>query len=154
MSFRIRGLQPAQFRPLFALDDATLLERGMRAMIIDEPNSAPCRVALRDVEPGERVLLLQYAHQLANTPYRSGGPIFISEHSSEPFDRIDVLPQMFSNRPLSVRAYDGEGMMVTADVAHADPRLLFKEFFSDSSVEYVHVHLARRGCYACRVERG
>ena len=152
MSFRIRGLEPAQFRPLFALDDDTLVARGMRGMVIDEPNSAPCRVTLCDVEPGERVLLLQYAHQTANTPYRAGGPIFVSAKASEPFDRIDELPQMLSNRPLSIRAYDRGGMMVNADVAY-DPRRLFDEFLSDPAVEYLHVHLARRGCYACRVDR-
>jgi hypothetical protein len=109
-------------------------------------------VTLRDVEPGERVLLLQYAHQTANTPYRAAGPIFVSEKASEPFDRIDELPQMLSNRPLSIRAYDREDMMVNADVAY-DPRRLLDEFLLDPIVEYLHVHLARRGCYACRVER-
>jgi hypothetical protein len=152
MSFRIRGLEPAQFRPLFALADDALVARGMRGMVIDEPNSAPCRVTLRDVEPGERVLLLQYAHQTANTPYRAAGPIFVSKKASEPFDRIDELPQMLSNRPLSIRAYDREDMMVNADVAY-DPRRLLDEFLSDPRVEYLHVHLARQGCYACRVER-
>ena len=153
MSFRIRGLEPAQFRPLFALAEVALSARGMRGMIIDEPNSAPCRVTLRDVEPGERVLLLQYAHQTANTPYRAAGPIFVSERASEPFDRADELPTMFSNRLLSVRAYDGEGMMLNAEVAESDPRHLFKDFFADPAVDYLHVHLARRGCYACRVDR-
>src|SRR5438876_6918741 len=95
MDFRIRGLEPAHFHSLFALGEAELIARGMRAMVIDEPNSAPCRIKLRDVEPGERVLLLQYAHQPANTPYRSGGPIFVSENASEPFDCINELPQMF-----------------------------------------------------------
>lgn len=153
MDFRIRGLDPAQFHSLFALNEAELINRGMRAMVIDEPNSAPCRVKLRDVEPGERVLLLQYAHQTAKTPYRSAGPIFVSETAAEPFDHINELPQMFSNRPLSVRAYDTEGMMVNADVAFSDPRHLLNDFLSDPAVEYVHVHLARRGCYACRVDR-
>jgi hypothetical protein len=152
MSFRIRGLEPVQFRHLFALADVALVARGMRGMVIDEPNSAPCRVTLRDVEPGERVLLLQYAHQTANTPYRAAGPIFVSEKASEPFDRIDELPQMLSNRPLSIRAYDREGMMVNAEVAY-DPRRLIDEFLSDPTVDYLHVHLARRGCYACRVDR-
>lgn len=153
MSFRIRGLEPVQFRPFFALDDVSLVARGMRSMVIDEPNSAPCRVTLRDVEPGERVLLLQFAHQTANTPYRAAGPIFVSENGSGPFDRIDELPPMFANRPLSIRAYDGEGMMVNADVVQTDPRRMFEGFLSDPAVEYLHVHLSRRGCYACRVDR-
>lgn len=153
MSFRIRGLDPIQFRPYFAFDEAALVERGMRAMVIDEPNSGPCRVTLRDVEPGERVLLLNYAHQTARTPYRSAGPIFVSELGTQPFDEVDTLPPMFAGRPLSVRAYDNEGMMVDADVTTSDPRALFTQFLRDGATAYMHVHLARRGCFACRVDR-
>ena len=52
MSFRIRGLQPNQFEPLFALDDTALEERSMRRVGIDAPHSAPCRVTLEDAAPG------------------------------------------------------------------------------------------------------
>jgi hypothetical protein len=153
MSFRIRGLEPNQFRHVFDLDEDALIKSGMRSMVIDAPNSAPCRVSLRDVDPGERVVLLQYAHQTAFTPYRSSGPIFVSEGARQAFDRIDELPPLFTNRPLSVRAYDTEGMMINAGVAHSDPRKLIDTFFADQATNYVHVHLARRGCFACRVDR-
>ena len=153
MSFRIKGLEPNQFRHVFALDEGALVKSGMRSMVIDAPNSAPCRVSLRDGDPGERVVLLHYAHQTALTPYRSAGPIFVSEGAQVAFDRIDELPPLFANRPLSVRAYDKEGMMIDADVAHDDPRKLFDQFFSDAATDYIHVHLARRGCFACRVDR-
>ena len=153
MSFRIRGLEPKQFRHIFSLDEGALVESGMRSMVIDAPNSAPCRVSLRDVDPGERVVLLQYAHQTAFTPYRAAGPIFVGEGATQAFDGTDELPPMFANRPLSVRAYDSQGMMIDADVAHSDPRKLFETFFADGATDYIHVHLARRGCFACRVDR-
>ena len=153
MSFRIRGLDPAQFRPFFALDDNALVACHIRSLVIDEPDSGPCRVTLRDVAPGERVLLLQYAHQTVDTPYRSGGPIFVSEHGLERFDGVDVLPPVFTGRTLSVRAYDKDGMMIDADVVDSDPRGLFSRYFSDPATDYVHVHFARRGCFACRVDR-
>lgn len=153
MSFRIRGLEPEQFRHVFSLDEAALAKSGMRSMVIDAPNSAPCRVSLRDVDPGERVVLLRYAHQTANTPYRSAGPIFVSEGAKKAFDRVGELPPMFANRPLSVRAYDKDGMMIDADMTQSDPRKLFEQFFSGAATDYIHVHLARRGCFACRVDR-
>ena len=153
MSFRIRGLDPAQFRPFFALDNDALVARHMRSLVIDAPHSAPCRVTLRDVAPGERVLLLHYVHQSADTPYRTGGPIFVSEHGVEHFDGIDVLPPVFTGRTLSVRAYDKEGMMIDADSVESDPSGLFSRYFSDPATDYVHVHFARRGCFACRVDR-
>jgi len=153
MSFRIRGLAPEQFRHVFVLDEDGLVKSAMRSMVIDAPNSAPCRVSLRDADPGERVVLLNYAHQTALTPYRSAGPIFVSEGAKEAFDRVDELPPMFANRPLSIRAYDQVGMMIDADVTHSDPRKLIEQFFADAATDYIHVHLARRGCFACRVDR-
>jgi hypothetical protein len=153
MSFRILGLQPAQFEPLFALDDLALAERSMRKVAIDEPHSAPCRVTLEDAEPGERVILLPFAHHVAHSPYRAAGPIYVRETARAAFDRIDELPPVFSGRLLAVRAYDAHGMMLDAEVADSDPRELFTRFFADPATDYIHVHCARRGCYSCRVER-
>jgi hypothetical protein len=44
-------------------------------------------------------------------------------------------------------------MMVDADVTTDDPRPLFTQFLRDGATAYLHVHLARRGCFACRVDR-
>jgi hypothetical protein len=153
MSFRIRGLTPGQFEPLLVLSDSELVARGMRRELIDEPHASPCRVTLADADPGEHVILLPFAHQTADSPYRAGGPIYVRERAREPFDRIDELPPVFSARMLSVRAYDAHGMMIHADIADSDPRELFTQFFSDPATDYLHVHYARRGCYSCRVDR-
>ena len=153
MSFRIRGLQPAQFEALFALSDETLEERSMRRVGVDEPHSAPCRVTLEDAEPGERLILLPFAHHPAHSPYRAAGPIFVRELARQAFDRVDELPPVFSGRLLSVRAYDAQGMMLDAEIVDSDPRELFTRFFADPTTDYIHVHYARRGCYSCRVER-
>ncbi len=153
MSFRIRGLQPAQFEPLFALDDTALSERHMRRMNVDEPESVPCRITLDFAKTGERVILLPFAHQMASSPYRASGPIFVREGQRAPFDRIDELPAVFAGRLLSVRGYDADGMMIHADVAKSDPTPLFTQFFADPRTETLHVHNAWRGCYSCRVER-
>jgi hypothetical protein len=153
MSFRIRGLEASQFSPLFALSDAELAERSMRRVLIDEPHAAPCRITLQDADPGERVLLIPFAHHMAHSPYRASGPIYIRGGGRPAFDRIDALPPVFQGRLLAVRAYDETGMMTDADVVENDPRALFDKFFADPAVDYLHVHYARRGCYSCRVER-
>ena len=152
MSFRIHGLAAAQFAPLFALDDAQLAERSMRAVVADAPRSAPCRISLEDAALGERLILLPFAHHVAHSPYRASGPIFVRE-DVETFDRVDELPPVFDGRLLSVRAYDAQGLMTDADVVESDPRALFEKFFADPAVDHLHVHYARRGCYSCRVER-
>jgi hypothetical protein len=153
MSFRIRGLSPEPFQELFALDDDELGRRAVRRVTAEEPHAAPCRVTLEDAEPGERLLLLPFDHQTAHSPYRASGPIFVREAARTPFDRIGELPTVFNRRVLSVRAYDAAGLMTDADIVESDPRRLFETFFADREVETIHVHFARRGCFACRVDR-
>src|ERR1700742_4016800 len=120
-SFRIRGLDAAQFAPLFALGDADLAERSMCRVVADAPRSAPCRVTLADAAPGERLILLPFAHHMAHSPYRASGPIFVREAAGAAFDRTGELPPVFSGRLLAVRAYDGDGMMTEAEVVESDP---------------------------------
>jgi hypothetical protein len=154
MSFRYVGLPPNPFAPLSALSDDELLGRGIRRMIVDEKPGFPCRVTLEDAEPGESVLLLPFEHQPAHSPYRASGPIFVREEAKHAFDQVCAPPASLSGRMLSVRAYAQDGMMVDADVTPGeDLEPLLERFFADKSVAYIHVHYARRGCYAARVER-
>ena len=71
MSFRIEGLAPDSFQPLFSLDDEALAGRGMRRQVADHKPGFPCRVSLEDAEPGEEVLLLNYEHHPADSPSES-----------------------------------------------------------------------------------
>jgi hypothetical protein len=151
--FRFQGLAKAPFAEFFALDDAALAARGMQRMVADEKPGFPCRVSLEDAEPGERVLALSYDHQPAHSPYRARGPIFVREAAGEAFDSADV-PPVLRTRLLSLRAYDRDGVMVDADVIEgANVEALLTRLFAREDTDYVHVHYARRGCYACVVER-
>lgn len=154
MNYQLRGLEPAQFEGLFDLDDAALAERGMRRMRVDRPVGFPCRVSLEDAPVGEEVLLLPFAHQPGRSPYRASGPIFVRRGRAAAARIIGALPSYLTLRPLSVRAYDAADEMVDAEVvdgAEAEP--LLRRFLGRADVAYLHVHYARRGCYACRVER-
>jgi len=149
MSFRIRGLDPEPYQPLFDLSDEALAQRGVRRMTADVPFSAPCRVSLEDAEPGERLLLLSYLHQGAATPFRQAGPIFVREGARQAYDAADRIPSAFARRMLSARAYDGEGMMLEGDLVNG-PELgpLLETWLARPEVDVVHLHYARRGCYA------
>ncbi|MDR0184317.1 DUF1203 domain-containing protein [Lysobacter arvi] len=151
--FRIHALSAAQFQPLFDLSDDALAARDIRRVTADEANSFPCRVSLRDAEPGERLLLLAYEHHAVATPYRASGPIFVRQDAAEARPAIAEVPDQLRRRLLSVRAY-GEGMMRIADVVegHAVETLVAK-FFARPDVDTLHVHFARYGCYACRITR-
>ncbi|HUO93415.1 MAG TPA: DUF1203 domain-containing protein [Rhizomicrobium sp.] len=154
MPFRYIGLSPETFAPLLALDDDALQARGMRRMIVDAKPGFPCRVTLEDAEPGERVLLVPFEHQPAHSPYRASGPIFVRENARATWDHVGEVPPALRARLLSVRAYAEDGMMIDADVtdgAALEP--LLERLFANPDVAYAHVHNARRGCYAARVER-
>jgi hypothetical protein len=154
MPFRYMGLPRAQFEPMFAMSEAELGARGAQRMIVDEKPGFPCRVSLADAEPGEPVLLLSFAHQHAQSPYKASGPIFVREGAREPYDSNRNPPVFATGRLLSARAYDAAGMMIDADVADSnDLESLLAKLFAGDETDYVHVHYARRGCFAARVER-
>jgi hypothetical protein len=68
---------------------------------------------------------------------------------------INDVPDQQRRRLLSVRAYDAAHSMLDAEVAPGtELESLIERFFASPSVAYLHVHNARRGCYACRVDRG
>ena len=64
----------------------------------------------------------------------------------------DDIPDQLTRRLLSVRAYDGNHMLVDADVVQGDElEDAAQRLLRDAS--YLHVHNAGRGCYAARIER-
>jgi hypothetical protein len=154
MKYRITGLEPDQFQEFFGMSDEDLAKRGIVRSVVHEKPGVPCRISLQDAEVGERVLLLNYEHQRAASPYRSSHAIFIREKPVQRFDAMDVIPEALRIRTLSVRAFDGSGMMVDADIvggAELEPAI--ERLFEDSQAAYLHLHNAKRGCYVARVDR-
>jgi hypothetical protein len=153
MSFRITGLSPGPFRPLFDLPDQALHRLGAQRVFADEPR-LPCRVSIAHAALGEEMLLVNYEHQAANTPYRARHAIYVRRLADRPFDAVDSVPDVLTSRLLSVRAFDAGHMMIAADVCEgAATRDLFEGLLADPKASYLQVHYARHGCYAARVER-
>ena len=154
MSFRITGLEPEPFAPLFALTDEALEAHTARRVLIERERSAPCRVTLEDARAGEHVLLVNYQHQPAPTPFRASHAIFVREGARERFDRIDEVPSALRQRMLSLRAFDADGMMIDASLTDGgEVEGALETFFANPDIVYVHLHYATRGCYAARAER-
>ena len=154
MNFQISGLPLAEFRPLFALTDAELAERGIVRRVADANPGFPCRVSLADAQIGERLLLLNYEHLAVASPYRSRHAIFVRENASEARPAVNEIPAVLSRRLLSVRAYDQAGMMLAADVVPgSELESAIAAMFGDPAVTYLHVHNAKPGCFAARVDR-
>jgi hypothetical protein len=153
MSFRILGLSPDPFRPLFAMTDNQLHALGARRVIADDPR-LPCRVSMEHAKVDEELLLLNFEHQPANTPYRSTHAIYVRKVADKAFEGIGIVPEVLASRLLSVRAFDARHMMIDAEVCDgAEAAQMFERFLANPEASYLQAHNARRGCYAARVER-
>ena len=154
MTFRISALPAAPFAPLFGLSDRDLAARGVVRRIADRQPGFPCRVSLQDAGVGEAVLLLNYEHLPAPGPYRSGHAIYVREHAIECRPDVDEVPEVLRTRLLSVRAFDADGFMLDAEVVDgAGVGEVVNRLFGDQRVDFLHLHNAKPGCYAARVDR-
>jgi hypothetical protein len=155
MSYVVSGLPVAPFEPLFGLSDAALAAQGMVRIVASTNAFFPCRVLLEDAKPGETLLLLNYEHQPADTPYRARHAIFVNEAARETRRCVDRMPDILATRRLiSLRAFDKPGMMIDADIVPGpDVEATASRMLADPRTAYIHAHNAARGCYAARIER-
>lgn len=154
MPFVVSALPAAQFQPLFELSEAALAEQGIIRRAVDGPGS-PCRVTLEDAKAGETVLLMNFEHQPANTPFRSRHAIFVREGATDRRFSPGEIPPAFAARPfLSLRAFDDAGMMIDADITPTTelPEAI-ERLLAHPDAAYLHAHYAGAGCYAARIDR-
>ena len=154
MTYRITGLDPAPYKPLFGLSDAELEKRGVARMTVTERPSFPCRISLTDRDLGEQVLLLNHvSHDVAN-PYRASHAIFVTEGEDAPAEYVDQVPPVFETRTLSLRGFDADGMMADAVLAQpGEADATIRKLFANPAIETIHAHNASRGCFSAKIER-
>ena len=152
-TYRVKGLDPAPFKPLFSLSDEELESRGIVRMTVSSP-TFPCRVSLTDRALGETVLLLNHvSHDVAN-PYRATHAIFVTEGEEQAAEYVDQVPPVFEKRVLSLRGFDSEGMMADAILTQpgeADAGI--RKLFANPEIQTIHAHNATRGCFSAKIER-
>jgi Protein of unknown function (DUF1203) len=154
MDFRLQGLDGKQFGHLYGLSDEALTELGAKRYTVDAKPGFPDRVEVRDLEIGETAILINFEHLAVETPYRSRHAIFVREGAIQSLDVINVVPEVIRIRPISLRAFDAIGNMLHADLVEGENlSSAISEFFRDADVAYLHVHFAKRGCYAALVTR-
>jgi len=154
MNYQISPLPLSEFQHLMNLDDESLARQGVIRLRADAKPGFPCRISLQDAEPGESVLLLNYEHQSVASPYRSSHAIIIRENAEQANPFVNKIPEQFRVRVLSVRGFDDTGMMIEADVVDGENlESAIVEMFGNAAVEYLHIHNAKPGCFAARVDR-
>ena len=153
MTYRVTGLNPMPFRPLFGLGDEELATHGAVRMTVSSP-SFPCRVSLTDREIGETVLLLNHvSHDVAN-PYRSSHAIFVTESDEDAAEYVNRVPPVFEKRILSLRAFDADGMMVDAALAQpGEADAVIRRLLENEWIDHIDAHNAIRGCFSARIDR-
>ena len=153
MTYRVTGLDPAPFKPLFGLPDDELAKQGIVRMTVDSP-TFPCRVSLTDRAVGETVLLLNHVSHDADGPYRATHAIFVTESDDEAASYVDQVPPVFEKRILSLRGFDEQGMMVEAALAQpGEADAVIRRMFENEWVDHIDAHNAIRGCFSARIER-
>ena len=154
MSFQIHALSGAQFEPLFAMTDSELAKIRASRMTADAKSGYPCRVSLVDAEPGETVILVNYAHQPGDSPFRATHAIYVRENAEQAFPDVGTIPAYLETRLISIRAFDEKHFMIDADVvdgSHLSESI--PTMLKDPKTAYLHLHNAKPGCFAARVTR-
>jgi hypothetical protein len=152
MNFTVHGLSPEPFRPLYGLSDIELAARRARRVVVNG-SGFPERIEMRDAQAGETLLLVNFEHQSADTPYRSSHAIYVREGATETWSG-DHLPEVMRKRLLSLRAFSADGSMVDADVVEGrEAERVIERLLGEERVAYLHAHYAKPGCYAARIDR-
>lgn len=154
MAFRITGLDPTPFRPLFVLDDHALAARGAARVRADASPGYPDRISLTDAAPGDTLLLINHVHLPGDTPYRASHAIYVNQRADRAYDAVDTIPPALRVRLLSLRAFDARDWLLDADVVDgADAAQTIERLLAHPQAAYVHAHYAKPGCYAARIVR-
>lgn len=155
MDFIVRGLPAENFRHLYGKGDSELKAQGVHPSIVDSKPGAPCRVSLTDLEPGARVLLLNYSHLDIDSPYRSAHAIYVADGAETARLEPGEVPEVIAVRALvSVRAFDASGMMLDARLVNGpEAGPVFRDMLAGAGVAYLHTHTAARGCFLAHVDK-
>ena len=91
---------------------------------------------------------------MSQAPADASHAIFVVEGAKRRYDRIDEIPDVMRSRILSLRAFDGDDMIVDADVIDGTKAEgLVERFLGNPKVAYIQAHYAKFGCFAARIER-
>ncbi len=153
-SYVVTGLPLDEFAPLFGLSDEALAERGVVRRVVDSPVGYPSRVELEDAQVGDTVLLLNYEHQPADTPFRASHAIFVNEKARATGRSVGKLPGALAVRDVSLRAFRQDGMMIEgAYTPKGEVEAGIARILANPDVAYIHAHTVGWGCYLARIDR-
>lgn len=123
-----------------------------RIVVVDAPNSNPCRHCLRWAKPGETVILFPYQAIPSGRPYSECGPIFVHSNRCVRYDQPGYPPAFREGRVF--RAYNSGCDIIDAVLPDGErPEAVIEKLFENPDTAFVHARSATRGCYTFQVER-
>lgn len=154
MTFQAHAVCRDAFTPLFDLPDEALATHRAVRVTVDSNPGYPDRVSMRDAELGETLILVNFEHQAADSPYRARHAIYVSPTAEPATLQPGELPPYFMGRVIALRAFDEAGMIVGAELVEgAQARPAIEGLLADPTAAYLHAHFAKYGCFAARIER-
>lgn len=154
MDFQITPLDVDAFKHLFALSDDELAARQACRQVVTATPGTPCRVSMQDAEVGETVILFNYQHQPADSPYQATHAVFVRENAKQARLAVNEVPDVIRSRLMSLRFFDHGHMMIDADVVAGDGVAdALSSAFENEEIAYVHLHNAKPGCFAAEAHR-
>lgn len=154
MSFQFKSINENQFSHFYGLSDDKLKAHNVIPYIATSKPGYPCRVTLKDAEPGERLLLINYVHLNTSSPYHASHAIFVKEGAKAASCEVNEIPEIVANRLLSIRAFDNQHMMLDATVCEGkDVVSHINQLFSHTNITLLQIHTAKRGCFLTEVVR-
>lgn len=154
MTYRIRGLDPAQFAHRFAMEPCALAASLSQRLTTGPDGTYPCRVSLEDAAPGEEILLTNFTNHAVDTPYRNSFAIYVRRKADRAAEFVDRLPPVLRARPIALRGYTAAGLLHRASLAlEDDVDAAIRDLLNDGDIAYIDAHNAKHGCFAARIER-
>jgi hypothetical protein len=131
----------------------TLVDDVGNLLVARPTDAAPCRHCLRMTTPGEELIVFAYRPFTDASPYAEVGPVFVHAAACEAYAHHGTFPQDFRNRILTMRGYNAEGTIETAELSQAgDPEATIERLFSNERVSFIHVRNPAWGCYDFRID--
>jgi len=116
--------------------------------------TAPCRLCLTMIKPGEeRMILFTYDAFEGREELPLPGPIFVHERECVPYAETG-FPQSFTRSPVVLDAYRaGRELVAEKRVDGVDAEGELTVLLERPEIDYVHVRSASAGCYLFTVQR-
>ncbi len=152
MGYVVMGLEARQFEALKSLSTEDLAAKGVKRVRATAKPGFPCRISLEDAEPGEDVLLLNFESHAVDTPYRSSFAIYVRQAAERQARFENALPPVMQGRPIALRIFSADGMLIGADMGMDDELTeKIEAALKREGAAYLHAHNAMHGCFVAEI---